>query len=158
MRRPRFSIRTLLAIAFVVSLACWFALPFRPSVAIVGHEIETGSSRWDGAPIHVVKIRNDGLLPIYYIGHSGLVSNLSIVKSGKDGDNDWFSNSASPIHWTLLHRGQVAAIEFAVHGDYNSVTVATEVSDWRGRFARVSAGPFLFDGTDNHRLQRSGGG
>ncbi|EMI40862.1 hypothetical protein RRSWK_06629 [Rhodopirellula sp. SWK7] len=131
--------------ATIAAIACCFALPFNPDVMIVGHEIQAGSSRWDGAPIHVVTIRNDGFLPFYYIGHSGLVLNLAFTKSGNDGDNDWFSNSQNPTHWTLLHRGEEAVMEFAVHGDYNTVTVATEVSDWRGRFAPVSAGPFSFD-------------
>ncbi|TWT75773.1 hypothetical protein CA13_73460 [Planctomycetes bacterium CA13] len=142
--RIRFGIRTLLVVATIAGIAFWFFLPFTPSVRIDAERVTTDPARYGNRQVLRSLLTNDGVFSVWFAGHSGRVSNFSYVQTGNAGTDDWFSQTSTPIHWAKLRPGDSVAIESPIHGDYDSVRIGADVSDWRGRLSGVWSEPIQY--------------
>lgn len=131
-------------LAFIVAVMVSFALPFDPDVRIEDFRYVAHSDRYEQAPSYRVDLRNESFTSIYYCGGSGYIHNFSYSQSGNDGVENKFSSWIEPPRWTKLRPGEVAVLEIPLHGDYDSVRVSTEVSDWRGRLSSVVSETLTF--------------
>ena len=169
MRHFRFQItlKSLLACVSLMAIACWFALPFRPTIEISELRIEEGSVYQHGAFTLSAKITNRGYGTVYVQSagnSSSALSMSSLADLGSESEEYWLPlvetrwirvNSlyeAPEITWRPVPSGESITIRnFFINSlPASRAKVLLTVVDWRGRTAMIDRNPFDLHAIPSH--------
>ena len=149
MGRFRFRIASLLFVTLVCAIVLAATRPFAPSVLFSEpeHATYTGTDDTEHPCCHVT-VTNDGMLPIWIPGHSGLI--LTFAYQGNPS-NDPMENlnwlSQTPTTYTALYHGQSAIARIPKQSDYETAKLGVQLMDWRGRTADRWSDEFAYPDT-----------
>ncbi len=168
--RIQFSLKALLACVILMASACWFALPFRPSIDISELAIEAGTIDQQGVFTLSAKITNCGYGTVYVqsVGDSSCALSMVWLADLEPGSEEcwlpfvetrWFRINSlyeEPKRtWRPLRPGESITIRnhfinSLSNSDGSDVKLFLTVADWRGRSAIMERKPFDLHSIPSH--------
>ncbi len=163
----QFSLKALLACVILMAFACWFALPFRPSIDISELAIEAGTVDQQGVFTLSAKITNCGYSTVYVqsAGDSSCALSMGWLADLETGSEEYWlpfietrwirMNSLykeAKRTWRPLRPGESITIRnnFINSLPISDVKVFLTVADWRGRGAIMERKPFDLQSIPSH--------
>ena len=141
--KPRFNIRTLLALTVVCASVVVLCLPFSPSLAF-SQPVLIGSSENDHGYVfdeYEITVTNNSFYSIWYRGNGhGDVTTFWREQAPATPESTTAATHASPFSIVALHRGGKAKISTHIARDWGAFRVQFEVFDWRNRSAWCRSG------------------
>jgi hypothetical protein len=145
-KRFRFRIASLLILTLVCAIGLTLARPFKPAVEFSKPVAATytGVGEVEHLCCHVT-VTNQGVLPIWVAGHSGLILSFAYQgnpASGSTENLNW--THQTPVYYTPLYRGQSAIACVPRQKDYKTFRLGVQFQDWRGRTADRWSDDFVY--------------
>ena len=126
--KPKFGIRTILAITAVVAMATAWFLPFEPRISF---SEPRKYKNWGEYDYYKTTITNHSKFPIWCRSFNGQVTSVGCQEAGTS--NRVFFDGATVETFKRLGAGESTEICFSSNSDWVKFIVNVNVYDWRNR-------------------------